>query len=122
MKPQSKNSKDPLVRLSQLKATEDRLRTEISQMGKSVKKELKIDFEASLSASVVRMGMQFDDFKYEMEQKAQKRHSELFNLVDGLAGEIKDNREFRTIITDQVADCSHRLDKVEMKVFNGACV
>ncbi len=44
-----------------------------------------------------------------MELKAKERHSELLNLFDGLAKEVKDNEEFRLVT-------NHRLGRVEKLV------
>jgi len=47
----------------------------------------------------------------------ESKYSDIFNLVDGLASEIKDQRDFRIITTHKVS-CHHkRLNKLEKVVF-----
>ncbi|PIU72908.1 hypothetical protein COS78_04455 [Candidatus Shapirobacteria bacterium CG06_land_8_20_14_3_00_40_12] len=57
-----------------------------------------------------------DDLRKELEKldrKAADRHSKLFDLVDGLAKEIRDSREFRIIISHQLDEVRGRLDTLE---------
>ena len=51
------------------------------------------------------------------EKKAQARHNQIMNLFDDLAGEVKDQREFRTIVPHQIQRNSKRIEKLETKVF-----
>jgi len=37
-----------------------------------------------------------------IEKAAVARHSEIYTLVDGLAKEIKENDEFREVVTEQI--------------------
>lgn len=43
--------------------------------------------------------------------------SELFDIVDGLAGETRDQREFRTINSHQTSSNTRRIEKLEVKTF-----
>lgn len=61
----------------------------------------------------LKIEKRFDEF----EEKLFKWKSEIFNLVDGLAIEIRDNREFRDIGGHQIANNSRRIEKLEKKVF-----
>lgn len=64
------------------------------------------------------------DLRAEMDEKfsqaeevASKRHSELMNLFDDLAGEVKSSREERLISGNQISTNTQRIDKLEKKVF-----
>jgi len=55
----------------------------------------------------------FDD----LEKKMFEWKSEIVDVVDGLAKEIRDEREFRDISGHQTADNTRRIGKLEQKVF-----
>lgn len=65
-------------------------------------------FATKEDLSVARIDLKTEMTKMEqrIEEKAQIRHDELLNLFDGLAGEVKDNEEFRLV-------ANHRLDRLE---------
>lgn len=65
----------------------------------------------------IRMRLEFEDLKQEIEDKASERHNQLFDLVDGLAGEVQDGRDFRKISSYRQAQHSDRIEKLEKKVF-----
>lgn len=75
-----------------------------------LKRELK-RFATKEDLSVARIDLKTEMAKMEhrIEEKAQIRHDELLNLFDGLAGEVKDNEEFRLV-------ANHRLDRLEAAV------
>ena len=56
----------------------------------------------------------------ELEQKMFEWKSEIVDVVDGLAKEIRDERKFRGISSHQTTDNSRRIDKLEKKVFGVA--
>ena len=53
----------------------------------------------------------------DLEVKILAWKSEIVNLVDVLAKEIRDEREFRDISSHQTASNSRRIEKIETKVF-----
>ena len=55
-----------------------------------------------------------------LEGKMFKWKSEIIDVVDGLAKEIRDEREFRDISGHQTADNTRRIGKLEQKVFGVA--
>lgn len=75
-----------------------------------LKTELK-RFATKEDLSVARIDLKTEMAKMEqrIEEKAQTRHDEILNLFDGLAGEVKDNEEFRLVT-------NHRLDRLENAV------
>jgi len=48
----------------------------------------------------------------------ESKYSDIFNLVDGLASEIKDQRDFRIITTHKVSSHHKRLNKLEKVVYS----
>lgn len=53
----------------------------------------------------------------DLEVKILAWKSEIVNLVDVLAKEIRDEREFRDISSHQTASNTRRIEKIETKVF-----
>jgi hypothetical protein len=64
----------------------------------------KDDLKKSYSSLEFKLNGKIENTKQELLDKIDERYSDIFNLVDGLAKEIVDNREFRTIISYRV-DC-----------------
>lgn len=62
-----------------------------------------------LSVARIDLKTEMANMEERIEEKAQIRHDELLNLFDGLAGEVKDNEEFRLV-------ANHRLDRLEAAV------
>lgn len=62
------------------------------------------------AAQEIHLELRLEEFKDEIDTKAQERHSQIMNLVDGLALEIRDNREFRVIITEQVQRADKKIE------------
>lgn len=56
----------------------------------------------------------------EFEKKMFDWKSEIIDAVDGMAKEIRDEREFRDISGHQTADNTRRISKLEQKVFGVA--
>ena len=80
----------------------------------NLKKELTRDLTKSLSLMIdVKLDTKLDEFREEIKQW----HSDVFDLIDGLAPEIKDNREFRDVTTNQIVEDRVRIGKLEKKVF-----
>jgi len=59
----------------------------------------------------------FDELEEKLEEKMFEWKSEIVSIVDGLALEIRDNREFRDIASHQIGDNTKRIDRLEKKVF-----
>jgi len=68
-------------------------------------------FATKEDLSVARIDLKTEMSKMEqrIEEKAQARHDEILDLFDGLAGEVKNNEEFRLLT-------NHRLDRLENTV------
>lgn len=77
----------------------------------------KDEFKKEFQIQNILINEKFEELKNEIEDKAVARHNEIFKLVDGLAGEVKDNRVFRTIVGHQISQNSQRIEKLEKKVF-----
>jgi hypothetical protein len=60
---------------------------------------------------------EFNTHFEEFEQKMFGWKSEIINAVDGMAKEIRDEREFRDISGHQTTDNTRRIGKLEQKVF-----
>ena len=56
----------------------------------------------------------------ELEQKMFEWKSEIIDVVDGLAKEIRDEREFRDVSGHRIVDNTRRIGKLEQKVFGAA--
>jgi len=52
-----------------------------------------------------------------MDEKMAIWKSEIVDAVDVMAKEIRDEREFRTIVSGQIVDTRRRMDDLETKVF-----
>ena len=65
----------------------------------------------------VRLNLKLDEKLDEIRDDMKQWHSDLIDIVDGLASEVKDNREFREITTHQIVEVEERVGKVEKKVF-----
>jgi hypothetical protein len=52
-----------------------------------------------------------------IDEKLSKWKDEIFNLVDGLAIEIRDGREHRAFTSHQITENRERIEKLEHKVF-----
>lgn len=54
--------------------------------------------------------------KGKIEEKIDQRYSDIFDLVDSLAGEIRDERDFRDIATEWKRDHEQRIETLEKTV------
>lgn len=61
--------------------------------------------------------LKFDDFENRFGQKMLTWKSEIVDSVDGLAGEMRDQGEFRDISSHQTTGNTRRIEKLESKVF-----
>ncbi len=70
-------------------------------------------------SQVVGVGVaeRLDKFETKLEKKLFNWKSEIFNLVDGLAKEIRDTREFRDISSHRISTNTRRIEILEKKVF-----
>ena len=80
----------------------------------SLETKLETKLEAKLEA---KLNSKFDEKLNEIRDDMRQWHSDIFDLVDGLASEVKDNREFREITTNQIIEDRVRIGKLEKKVF-----
>jgi hypothetical protein len=65
----------------------------------------------------MRLEMRMDTMEERIETNAQKRHNEIMSLFDGLASEVKNSRDFRTISGQQISRNSQKIEDLETKVF-----
>lgn len=83
-------------------------RKDMKSLGERLRKVLATKEDlAELRKEMFLMFATKDDLRRleeKIEDKAAVRHSEIFNLVDGLAKEIRDSREFRVVVGHQVAE------------------
>jgi uncharacterized membrane protein YheB (UPF0754 family) len=61
----------------------------------------------------VKMDKKLNEIRDDLKQW----RSEMFDIVDGLALEVRDNREFREITTNQIVEDRERIGKLEKRVF-----
>jgi len=72
--------------------------------------KLDLKFDAKLKAMETRLDHHIDD-------KLKEWNTKIFDLVDGLAIEIRDGREHRTITSHQITENTGRIEILEKKVF-----
>lgn len=89
-----------------LKQITDVVREEISKNNAILLKLVDVKFETG-----------FDKNLGGLEKKMFEWKSEIVGLIDGLAQEIRDEREFREISSSQTASNTRRIGKLEHKVF-----
>ena len=65
----------------------------------------------------VKLNMLKNKIEKELESKMLTWKSEIIDAVDTLAGEIRDEREFREIASSQITNNTRRVEKLETKVF-----
>jgi tetrahydromethanopterin S-methyltransferase subunit G len=69
----------------------------------------KDDLKTSNIRLEVKLNEKIESTKQELLDRIDEKYSKIFNLVDGLAGEIRDSRESRAIF-------SYRIEELEKKV------
>jgi ATP-dependent protease HslVU (ClpYQ) peptidase subunit len=74
------------------------------------------DLEQVREAVRSEFSLHFDEF----EKKMFEWKSEIIDTVDGMAKEIRDEREFRDVSGHQTVDNTRRIGKLEQKVFGVA--
>ena len=67
-----------------------------------------------------KLDLKIGKLEESLEGKMFKWKSDIIDVVDGLAKEIRDEREFRDISGHQTADNTRRIGKLEQKVFGVA--
>ncbi|MEK7527865.1 MAG: hypothetical protein AAB574_02520 [Patescibacteria group bacterium] len=90
--------------------------------GEKLKNELKKDLTEVLTKNLAvvtdaKLQNEITKLKYELKDEQTKFLSEMHNIVDGLASEVRDNRDFRDITTNQIVEDRDRIGKLEKKVF-----
>jgi hypothetical protein len=100
-------------------------RNDLEKFGARLEKKLEQKLEQKLGLKLAQQSVYLEtsirnsilqeirDF----EQKISEWKSEIFRLVDGLAGEVRDNREHRQITSYQISNNTERIGKLEKKVF-----
>lgn len=61
-----------------------------------------------------------DEKLNEIRDDIKKWHSDIFDLVDGLAIEVRDGREHRAITSHQIGEHRQRIEKLKKKVFGAS--
>lgn len=89
---------------------EKRLEQKLEQKLELKLAQQSVYLEASIRNSILR---EIRDF----EQKISEWKSEIFGLVDNLAGEVRNGREHRQITSYQISSNTERIGKLEKKVF-----
>ena len=85
----------------------EELKTELTEV---LTKNLTVVIDAKLQNEVTKL-------KYELKDEQTKFLCEMHNMIDGLASEVSDNRDFRDITTNQIVEDRVRIGKLEKKVF-----
>jgi len=89
------------------------------RLTKNLTKNLTRDLSDKLSGLIdMKMDQKLNEIRDDMRQW----HSDIFDLVDGLGLEVRDNREFRKITTNQIVEDRERIGKLEKKVFGAVAV
>lgn len=65
----------------------------------------------------VKLEIKIDKKLNGIRDEMKQWHSDVFDLVDGLASEVKNNQDFREITTHQIVEDRERIGKLEKKVF-----
>lgn len=73
-----------------------------------------------LEVRLIKLDSKLDEKINEIRDDMKQWHSDLMDIVDGLASEVKDNREFRDITTNQIVETNGKVGKLEKKVFGVA--
>ena len=81
-----------------------------NKLEQKLEKKLTVVVEAKMAGAVTKL-------KYELKDEQTKFLGKIYGLVDGLALEVRDNREFRVITTNQIVEDRERIGKLEKRVF-----
>ena len=93
---------------------ESKLNTKFDQKFKQLEKNLDAKLEAKLEFKLEeKFNQKFNKFYDDLVLWK----SQLFDIVDGLASEVRDNREHRQITSHQISSNTQRIGKLEQKVF-----
>lgn len=84
---------------------------------KGSEERMSVLMDKKLSNTEVKLEVLMDKKLNGLEEKLFAWKSEIVDAVDSMAGEIRDERDFREIISHQTADNSERIGKLEKKVF-----
>jgi hypothetical protein len=92
---------------------------DLKQIGNLIKENLDVGLKSIKSDIVVLKDQNNRTEKHlqSIEDHLIEWKSELFNIVDGLAGETRDQREFRTINGHQTSSNTRRIEELEVKTF-----
>jgi len=86
--------------------TKDFFKNEIKRFEKIFRQSIGLDIDLKIRESEERV-----------EEKAQKRQSQLLNKLDDFLKEVRDSREERVTAGKQLSDHEQRLEKLEDTVF-----
>ena len=81
-----------------------------------VKKSVSVT-KRDLKILEAKLEVRFQAFEDRLDENLKNWKSEIFNLVDDLAEEIRDGREHRKITSYQITGNTRRIEKLEKKVF-----
>ena len=81
-------------------------------------KKLETDLTKKLSVMIdTKINFKIDEKLNEIRDDMKQWHSDILDIVDGLASEVKNNRDFRDVTTNQIVEVGGRVGKLEKKVF-----
>jgi len=93
---------------------ETKLETKFNQKFKQFEKDLDAKLDAKLETKLEqKFNQKFNKFYDDLVLWK----SQIFDLVDGLAIEVRDGREHRQITSHQISSNTQRISKLEQKVF-----
>lgn len=80
-------------------------------------KKMDKKFEEKGEELRIKLNIDLDDKLDDFKQFITQENSKIFDIVDGLAGEVIDGREFRKINIYRQVQHSDRIERLEKKVF-----
>lgn len=72
--------------------------------------------EKMFAVNRIATGVMIDGAKDELKDEMKKHRSDIMNHIDGFAGEIKTNREERTVQSHHISENRDRIEKLEKVV------
>ena len=92
-------------------------KSDLNEFGKELEEKMDERFSSFSKDISVLIDIKIDSRIGKLEQKMFEWKSEIVDIVDGLALEIRDNREFRDVSGHQIVDNTRRIEKLEKKAF-----
>lgn len=97
---------------------EAKLESKFNQKFKQLENDLDTKLEAKLESKLeTKLEQKFNQKFNKFYDDLALWKSQIFNLVDGLAIEVRDSRDHRQITSHQISSNTQRISKLEQKVF-----